>query len=352
MSIFEDDPEECIRALHKINAIKDVSNIRGGVGFAVAKEFMEQLKNTGKTPLVVSTTWDQIYHITNFLRGKLMESGHLNASERRTYKTTMSTGTSVAQRKDPSYYYNMTDLVAEVFGEVAGVPGGYYKFSKWNDDYIVLENDSGRKFRMAYSEAEKFDIAVMPDTDVCAGERLLMQGNLKKGSRRILKRGELVTVKKILPDGTLALEDGREIPTTFKSWTHGYAITTYAAQGATADSVIFSCNQSAIWYLTKEDFYVGISRGRESVKVFTDNFSELQQKIGCSGDRLLATELVMEKEVRGVSPTMPPHKEIIQKPPEKEKPVVSPEQPAKAPKIERKETPSDDRNDNYMGIGY
>ncbi len=50
--------------------------------------------------------------------------------------------------------------------------------------------------------------------------------------------GELVTVSAIDAPGRIQLEDGRQLPADYRSFTHGYAVTAHRSQGKTVDSVI------------------------------------------------------------------------------------------------------------------
>jgi len=70
----------------------------------------------------------------------------------------------------------------------------------------------------------------------------------------------------------------------------GYAVTAYASQGKTVDTVLVAdagcraatnCNQ----------WYVAISRGRKRIIVLTDSKAELRAGIERNGDRGLALEM-------------------------------------------------------------
>jgi hypothetical protein len=70
----------------------------------------------------------------------------------------------------------------------------------------------------------------------------------------------------------------------------GYAVTSYASQGKTVDTVLVAdaaCRAAT----NRNQWYVAISRGRKRVIVFTDNKAELRTSIEQSGDRGLALEM-------------------------------------------------------------
>jgi hypothetical protein len=122
------------------------------------------------------------------------------------------------------------------------------------------------------------------------GDRLQLKANAQSQNGRKLANGELVTVKKIHPDGRIALKDGRMLPKNYRQFVRGYAVTSYAAQGKTGDYVLFS--DSAVTAATnKQQWYVTISRGRRGVKIFTADKIQLRQNVTRAGNRLLALDM-------------------------------------------------------------
>lgn len=264
-AIFNGDVNETVFKLKKINAIVESSSpLRHS--HEVAEEYI-RAQMRGENTLIVSPLWSEIEDISSAIRKHLFAKRHLDIAKSRQFCVTKSLSFTRAQKKNPQAYEGR-NLYIEVFGKIAGVEPGIYRVANPQGEYLVLENEKGKKLRLSYSEADNFDVQEMRRIDIAPNEKLLLRGNLKAGRRTVLRRGELVVAKDISPDGTILLEDGRKIPPNFQAWTHGYAVTTHGSQGMTVDSVIVSCGDSALWSLTQEQFYVGISRGREKVKIF------------------------------------------------------------------------------------
>ncbi|MEI2724386.1 MAG: hypothetical protein V9H26_12900 [Verrucomicrobiota bacterium] len=70
---------------------------------------------------------------------------------------------------------------------------------------------------------------------VAAGDKLLLQAN---AARKQFINGELVEVKRHCKARRIVLADGRIIPANYRTFTHGYAVTSHAAQGKTVDEVL------------------------------------------------------------------------------------------------------------------
>ena len=123
---------------------------------------------------------------------------------------------------------------------------------------------------------------------IAVGDKLLLQAN---ATRKRFINGELVEVQAIQGD-SVVLTDGRVIPQNYRSFTHGYAVTSHAAQGKTADAVLVVASSGSLPAVHQEQFYVSISRGRERCQVFTDDVDRLRSHVTHSSRRLAAVEVV------------------------------------------------------------
>jgi len=123
---------------------------------------------------------------------------------------------------------------------------------------------------------------------IAAGDKLLLQANTV-GKRFI--NGELVEVRAIQGD-SVVLADGRVIPQNYRTFTHGYAVTSHAAQGKTVDEVKVVASSRSLAAVHQQQFYVSISRGRERCQIFTDDTERLRSHVTHSSERLAAVEVV------------------------------------------------------------
>ena len=147
---------------------------------------------------------------------------------------------------------------------------------------------------MGYRYVHRLTIAVERQTDVAPGDRLQMKFNGKSKEGHAITNGELVTVRRIDAAGCLTIEDDRRTVKTLspqqRLLNRGYAVTSYASQGKTVDTVLVAdaaCRAAS----NRNQWYVAISRGRKRVIVFTSNKAELRASIEQSGARDLALEM-------------------------------------------------------------
>jgi hypothetical protein len=123
--------------------------------------------------------------------------------------------------------------------------------------------------------------------EVTQGDQVLIRMNDKA---RGLVNGQVVTVDSIRSDGSVLTRCGKEIPFSFRQFTHGYVVTSQKAQGRTARHVIVVAER-----LGGKAAYVGCSRGRESCDVFTIDKERLFVGLPFDGNRRAALDVLREQ---------------------------------------------------------
>src|SRR5436309_13114486 len=81
-----------------------------------------------------------------------------------------------------------------------------------------------------------------------------------------------------------------QLPSNFKQFAHGYAVTAHRSQGKSVDSVIISADG-----MRKELFYVAATRGKERVTVITSDKELLRESVARSNTRQSASELARKQ---------------------------------------------------------
>jgi hypothetical protein len=151
---------------------------------------------------------------------------------------------------------------------------------------LVLRSPDGETAVMQPARAPAaFEVGQKRELPVASGDWLLLQAN-----GHGFTNGERVQVK-ALGKGGIALADGRTLPASYRSFTHGYAVTSHAAQGKTVDVALFVASSRSFAAVSRESFYVGISRGREQVRIFTDDAATLERRVEETHTRKAALEL-------------------------------------------------------------
>jgi hypothetical protein len=103
-------------------------------------------------------------------------------------------------------------------------------------------------------------------------------------------------MKGTTPDGGVMPETGWIVPKGYVHVMHGYATTGHASQGKAVDRVFIAQSAESMRASSQEQFYVGVSRGRRSVTVFTDDKKELYGAVRRSGERRGAHDLAPDED--------------------------------------------------------
>jgi len=259
---------------------------------SAAKSYLKALAEN-KSALLVAPTWNEIETVTEKVRAELKSSGRL-ALEEKEFQVFDSLSWTEAQKRDSRQYRPGMAIHFHRRG---------HGFEKGETVSVVaVENDSLKVQRADGTETffplgQGFalcDVGEKRKLKVAAGDKLLLQANAV-AVRKHFVNGELVEVKAVQGDSIL-LADGRVIPADYRTFTHGYAVTSHAAQGKTVDEVLVVASSRSLPAINQEQFYVSISRGRERCQVFTDDSDLLRSHVTRSSARLAAVEAMPQHD--------------------------------------------------------
>jgi len=193
-----------------------------------------------------------------------------------------------AQKRDKRFYSGESVLVLN--RDVAGMKRGTQcRLVEVGENCLIVEG-AGRIRRIRFGSLDRVTVCQLRELALAAGDRLQLKANARTTDGKQIANGEIVTVKSVGADERIQLLDGRTLGANYRQFVRGYAVTSYAAQGKTADFVIFS--DSAIRAATNQkQWYVTISRGRRGIEIFTMDKQVLRENVIRFGNRELAMEL-------------------------------------------------------------
>jgi len=134
----------------------------------------------------------------------------------------------------------------------------------------------------------KISVGMMKSLELAPGDKILITANNQDYA---LTNGDTAIIEEIFPDGEILLNDGRTIPHDFESISYGYATTSHKSQGSTCDYAILAAAQ-----MSNRACYVGSSRGRQSVKVFTPDFEHLHDSVKRNSEHLTGHDLIAARQ--------------------------------------------------------
>jgi conjugative relaxase-like TrwC/TraI family protein len=278
-------PEQAFARLDALGAISEASD--GDLQRNAAAAYTESLRD-GRSALLVAPTWNEIEALTDSVREQLKARGLIGRAEARRSVFDSLSWTEAQKRNVASYQPGHVLVFHQRSGsfakhEAVTVIEAHERTLRVQrtDGSIATLRPGGRTTRSAFDVCEQRELAIAP------GERLLLQANDR---RHGLINGQLVEVRSIDRD-SITLADGRMLPADYHQFTHGYAVTSHAAQGKTVDDVFLVASSRSLAAINRQQFYVSISRGRQRCRIFTDDRELLRDRLKKSGQRTAALEL-------------------------------------------------------------
>ena len=273
-------PERGFARLDAMGAVREVADCERAAAVA------EAYGAAGENCLVVCAAHNEIDRVTEAIRERRKARGELGQG--RVAVRHVSLNWTAALRADfegyragqlLTFHRAAKSIAKNDTVEVVRVgPGG-----------LVVRCADGTERIISKKQAGNFDAVEARPIEVSAGDRMLLTSNRREAGLRITN-GELVTVSAMDDTGRIRLDDGRTLPSNYRSFTHGYAVTAHRSQGKTVDSVVISGDG-----MHRELFYVAASRGRQSVTVITSDKERLRATVARSMARRSATELLRGK---------------------------------------------------------
>ena len=249
-----------------------------------AKSYLQALTQN-KSALLVAPTWNEIEAVTEKVRTALKASGRL-AGDEREFHVFDSLSWTQAQKRDARQF--RPGMAIQFHRRHRGFGNGesVTVVAVEKDSLRVRGSGGAERLLPLGASSACFDVGERRKLMVAVGDRLLLQANAK---RKQFINGELVEVKRLAGEA-IVLSDGRTIPANYRTFTHGYAVTSHAAQGKTVDEVLVVASSLSVPAVSQEQFYVSISRGRERCQVLTDDAELLRSHVTRSSARLAAVE--------------------------------------------------------------
>ncbi len=287
------NPARGFRQLEQMGAVREIDwQLRPQEVSQAYRDALAQPNAKGQTRevLVVAPTHEEIRRLTEAIRADRQRAGDLGESALLTRYVPLN-WTEAQKQQTKQYRPGLVLAFHKATKDVA--KHETVEVVRVEKDKLIARKETGQEITLTRRQAQAFSVHERHDFDVAAGDKLMLQANRRDAGFRATN-GEIVTVAR-LEDGRIQLEDGRRLPANYRSFDHGYVITAHRSQGKTVDAVIVSGDR-----MSKEQFYVAVSRGRENLMIITSDSEQLQDSIGISGERLSASELA-RKAGRDVS---------------------------------------------------
>lgn len=162
----------------------------------------------------------------------------------------------------------------------AGAEGKIIKVDTKNHTLEIKTKENKRQLIDLKTHGQDIQLYSQEPKSFSVGDKVLF---LKNDRGMGLKNGQSGVIEKIHNDGSLniKIDNKTELKlnpkTQYNYLSHAYAISTYKSQGQTTKNVIYHGDTGK--EINYNQAYVGITRGKESVYIFTNNKKSLFEKV-------------------------------------------------------------------------
>ena len=273
----------------------------------LARDYVETVSRERKSALVVSPTHREGASVTAQIRMQLKDSGIIETNERRFSRLRNRSWTEAEKRDGVNYRAGLwvqfhqggNGFRRGDRGEIVGIEGDR-----------VLVRVRGKTRVLNRRLAARFDVFEQQEIGLSVGDQLRITRNgmatsrTSSGRKQELRNGaiyeiagftELGDIQAIRKNAKGKITSEVVIGRDFGHLSHGYCVTSHASQGKTVDRVFIAQGSASLAASNREQFYVSVSRARETVRVYTDDAERLRQSVLESSARKSATALEEER---------------------------------------------------------
>jgi ATP-dependent exoDNAse (exonuclease V) alpha subunit len=254
-----------------------------------------------KSALLVSPTHNEAEAVTQAIRTELRADGKLGEKERQ-FLSLRALNLTEAQRADKTEYLpgSVVQFVQNAKGFRRGERLTVESSSK---EGVSARRADGSMAILPLNDATRFQVYEAKQLALAKGDKLrvtmngFVPGDARRGllggkTKDRLDNGAIYDVDGFTKQGDIRLSNGFVVPKNYGGISHGFVVTSHASQGKTVDVALVALGSESFPAATREQAYVSISRGKEAVRIYTDNKSEMLDAIKSSAARISATELM------------------------------------------------------------
>lgn len=254
------------------------------------------LSRTGHVPLVVSPTHAEGAKVTEAIREAKREAGQLGPDK--SFIRYQDLRWEEPDRRRAENYHE--GLVVQFNQNLHGIRRGeLFRVAGRDQKGGVLIENEHRKLSLPLEDASRFQVYEQRQIEVARGDRIRITRNGNSDDGRRLNNGDVFTIAGFSRTGKIILHTGAVLQDTHGHFTLGYCETSHSTQSKSVRDVLVAQSADSFLASSREQFYVSVSRGKETIRIYTDNRRELEAAVGYSSTRQAGVELAgfTKKEV-------------------------------------------------------
>jgi len=295
-NLSKGDVKTAFDKLDKSNAIQTIDPLNPHE--TLVNDYIEVIKNK-KTALVVSPTHEQGDQVTNAIRTKLKEIGMLGKKD---VAATRLSNLNLTEAQKSDWRNFKEGHVIQFNQNLPDIKrGSVWTVEKSVSSGVFIQNEKKELQFLPLEKSTKYDVFQKSQINLSKGDTVRITRNGFDTKNKKLVNGQIMEVASVSRFGKVKLRSTVS-DVTYKvrrdhgHLAHAYCVTSHASQGKTVDEVLIAQPTATFAATDAKQFYVSVSRGRDRVRIYTDDKAQLLEHALQMGDRQSAMELVGKKD--------------------------------------------------------
>ena len=292
-ALSEGDIKKGFERLDQMGALVPVDALNPNT--QLVDDYMASVKQHKKV-LVIAPSNVRRQQLSGDIRKRLQVEGRIGKKELQAERLS-NLYLSQAEKDDWQTY--QPGQVVQFTQNTTGIRRG----SRWNvhsaseKEVLLADPGTGRKVSLPQGRTQCFDVLERSTIPIAKGDQVRVTRTGFDQDKKGLDNGQVFEVLSVHKNGRIALQNmvSRQqyhIDDRFGHIDHAYCMTSYASQGKTVQEVLIAQSADTFPATNAKQFYVSVSRARESIRIYTDDKEQLLDYAQRSGDRTAAMELV------------------------------------------------------------
>ena len=298
------DIKEGFKQLDSINSIKEIDKAKPAA--MLVNDYMASMQKD-KTALIVCPTHKQGELISNEIRKALKKAGKIGKADIDA-SCLVNLNLTEAEKNDIRNY--APGCILQFNQNSNGIKRG----SRWvvesiKNNLLELTNKEKQSLQFPIERKKDFDIFQQTNLPLSKGDTVRITRNSFDAKQNRLNNGQELKVVGIDKKQLVRLQNTKSkaeylLPKDFGHINYAYCMTSHASQGKTVDDVLIFQPSETFPATDMKQFYVSVSRGRNSVSIYTDDKQALFDQVMKPRSRMSAIELlkVSSKKITDDSP--------------------------------------------------
>ena len=285
-ALSKGDLRTAFRRLDDLGAIVEVTD--DGERYKLLAADYLSLSRTGHVPLVVSPTHAEGAKVTEAIREAKREAGQLGPEK--SFIRYQDLRWEEPDRRRAENYRE--GLLVQFNQNLHGIRRGeLFRVAGRDEKGDVLIENEHRKLSLPLKEAARFQVYEERQIEVARGDRIRITRNGESDDGRRLNNGDVFTVAGFSRTGKIILNTGAVLDAGHGHFTLGYCETSHSTQSKSVRDVLVAQSADSFVASSREQFYVSVSRGKETIRIYTDSRRELESAVGITSTRKAGIEL-------------------------------------------------------------